>query len=460
MSRQNILKLPKSYYTKTVYLKQKIQNMKNNKISAFTLVELIVVITILAVLATVAFISFQGYSWDSRDTKRLADMKTIYSGLNYYSLSTGQNYPLPSDRVNITMSWSTNILFYQWSMDKKIQESINIFWDVKDPVSWDYYTYSTNISGTKFSILWKMESSTSHLNNANVYANEPVIQWFWKWVWAILDNQNNFITSDLDISTVSDGQYSIAYETTTLKNIDKNQLVSIWVSNNKDLSYLDESLWLYYDMQTLRDGKLRDFWKYNLDLTLTGGISVGKVNWLSWMATYFDGNDDYFYTLDSSVFEPQNFTINVLLKPKLSGAHDYIFQKWCPSSICNYSGFSMTTLYTDKLRTFFMYKNDSDVTTLEQIISGFEINNNYQLFTSTYDGNTIKTYVNGEFKEEVSASWSTIYYEDDFMLIWKTCPLEWCNSGLYHGIIDEVKVYEKALEPEEIKSIYNNFILN
>jgi prepilin-type N-terminal cleavage/methylation domain-containing protein len=58
--------------------------MKYLSKKAFTLVELIIVITILAVLATIAFTSYIGYSMQARDSVRLADIKTVYFGLNYY----------------------------------------------------------------------------------------------------------------------------------------------------------------------------------------------------------------------------------------------------------------------------------------------------------------------------------------------------------------------------------------
>jgi prepilin-type N-terminal cleavage/methylation domain-containing protein len=47
----------------------------------FTLVELIVVITILAILATVGFISLQGYSAQSRDSKRTADLRSLSTAI-------------------------------------------------------------------------------------------------------------------------------------------------------------------------------------------------------------------------------------------------------------------------------------------------------------------------------------------------------------------------------------------
>ncbi len=46
---------------------------------AFTLVELIVVITILAILGTIAFISLNNFSASARDTKRLSDVRSLYT---------------------------------------------------------------------------------------------------------------------------------------------------------------------------------------------------------------------------------------------------------------------------------------------------------------------------------------------------------------------------------------------
>ncbi|PZM83144.1 hypothetical protein DLH72_03890 [Candidatus Gracilibacteria bacterium] len=58
--------------------------MKNIK-KGFTLVELIVVITILAVLATIAFITLGDYPMKTRDTKRIAQVGTIFDKMKIIS---------------------------------------------------------------------------------------------------------------------------------------------------------------------------------------------------------------------------------------------------------------------------------------------------------------------------------------------------------------------------------------
>ena len=65
-------------------------------IKAFTLVELIVVITILAILATIWFVSFSGYLAWTRDTNRVAQLKSMSDALELYR--TKKDLPIPDDK--------------------------------------------------------------------------------------------------------------------------------------------------------------------------------------------------------------------------------------------------------------------------------------------------------------------------------------------------------------------------
>ena len=54
------------------------------KFSGFTLIELMVVISIIAILATVGIVSYQVVLKNSRDARRLGDLRTIQTGLEQY----------------------------------------------------------------------------------------------------------------------------------------------------------------------------------------------------------------------------------------------------------------------------------------------------------------------------------------------------------------------------------------
>lgn len=71
------------------------KNFKRKKIG-FTLIELIVVIAIIGLLSTVGLVALKSAREKSRDTKRIADIKTIETALELF-YSTYNRYP---DNVN------------------------------------------------------------------------------------------------------------------------------------------------------------------------------------------------------------------------------------------------------------------------------------------------------------------------------------------------------------------------
>ncbi|NMB83758.1 type II secretion system protein [Candidatus Roizmanbacteria bacterium] len=69
--------------------------MKNNFYrEGFTLIEILVVATIIVLLATGTTISYSGFSKQSRDSKRKADLEQIRSAIEMYrSNNTNNSYP-------------------------------------------------------------------------------------------------------------------------------------------------------------------------------------------------------------------------------------------------------------------------------------------------------------------------------------------------------------------------------
>jgi|SaaInlStandDraft_7_1057024.scaffolds.fasta_scaffold15054_2 prepilin-type N-terminal cleavage/methylation domain-containing protein len=148
---------------------------------AFTLVELIVVIVILAILWTIAVISLQWYSKTARDSTRISDLSSMKTSLELFYLDAWK-YPLTTDGVDITYSWS--IVWSQW-----------IFWDdtfknvtrlnkiPTDPVTEYKYTYSVTKTRNEYELAGILEGdivwSINILDNA--YAGDieasAIITW-------------------------------------------------------------------------------------------------------------------------------------------------------------------------------------------------------------------------------------------------------------------------------------------
>lgn len=80
------------------------------KQKGFTLIELLIVIAIIAVLATLALVSLTAAQQRSRDTKRVADMKSMQTAMElFYSENAsypGLNSSNTNDTDNIANSWS------------------------------------------------------------------------------------------------------------------------------------------------------------------------------------------------------------------------------------------------------------------------------------------------------------------------------------------------------------------
>ena len=76
--------------TYSFFLLSMLVQAKNSK--GFTLVELIVVITILAILATIGFLSLQGYTQDAKETKTVANLRTVSSALVNESAVSGNTF--------------------------------------------------------------------------------------------------------------------------------------------------------------------------------------------------------------------------------------------------------------------------------------------------------------------------------------------------------------------------------
>ncbi|EKE28139.1 MAG: hypothetical protein ACD_3C00089G0001, partial [uncultured bacterium (gcode 4)] len=120
-----------------------------------TLVELIVVIVILAILATIAFLSFSSQSASARDSTRLADMSNIAKWLSVFNATAGK-YPAPEAAITIYSSWTP--IWQQWYAGGNVLWMIKVSNGWKDPLDGaTYYTYLTNITNSKFQLLWFLE---------------------------------------------------------------------------------------------------------------------------------------------------------------------------------------------------------------------------------------------------------------------------------------------------------------
>ena len=128
---------------------------RNNIYWAFTFIESVVVLFIIATFITIWYRSLIIYNTTGRDASRTIDMWMIQRTLEYYSLQKGF-YPHPEDYFEITHDWG--LLWRQW-----------VFWEITreitrrigstpiDPLTWNYYIYSTTYDWQEFQLGWIIE---------------------------------------------------------------------------------------------------------------------------------------------------------------------------------------------------------------------------------------------------------------------------------------------------------------
>ena len=228
--------------------------MKTHQKQAFTLVELIVVITILAILWTIAFISLQWYSTQARDSTRISDLSSIKTSLELFHLEAGK-YPLPTDWVDVTYSWST--VWKQWTFWKSTYDNIERLNKIPtDPLSNSKYTYSTTENRNEFELAWITEWdllwNIDILNNTNAWETIATAFVTWNYNWAMQKTLTWSDCSVLSLPTI------IASDVTTSPKIEdivtNNRLVYTWYNNlpnSYKLSKFDVSGWFIFSPNKL-----------------------------------------------------------------------------------------------------------------------------------------------------------------------------------------------------------------
>lgn len=187
-------------------------NFKLMRNKAFTLIELIVVITILAILGTIAFISFKGYTWQARDSARIADLNSIKLGLSLLQ-SKWDSLPTPDNVSNVTNNG--NIVTYEGIIWENIKRRLNISGNLVDPTTQKSYTYAITKDKSKNILMWFIEWESAFITKVsadNWNNNTPYI--IWEEVWFILDENKD--PSWGEITAIPNNNYTAFFWQTEL----------------------------------------------------------------------------------------------------------------------------------------------------------------------------------------------------------------------------------------------------
>jgi hypothetical protein len=244
------------------------------------------------------------------------------------------------------------------------------------------------------------------------------------------------------------GDHNFVYEAGTNKKLTPS---SIQARAEPDSLKQGLVLWLTFDEgtgTTTKDlsGNGNNGTLYNFNFTATSGWTTGKVGG----ALSFDGVNDYVEIPNSSSLNPTKITIVYWFYSREVGIpQKTILQKPYTSHSSPYYQYA-TFLYNSALHTRFSIGSASSQTAQISNISP----NIWYYYAVTYDGTYAKTYLNSELKTNNQFTGSIDGYNTVIQLAaYPNLPKN--SNYCWNGLIDEVRIYNRALSDSEIKALYD-----
>ncbi len=127
----------------------------------FTLIELLVVLAIIGLLSTLAVVSLNNARQKSRDTKRVADMKTVQTALELYFSDVGK-YPVAATAIVLGGTGATTLSSGAGWSDTPSDTTYMQKVPVNPTPGGTDYTYAIS-DGSTYSIGFTIEGATGGL---------------------------------------------------------------------------------------------------------------------------------------------------------------------------------------------------------------------------------------------------------------------------------------------------------
>lgn len=162
------------------------------------------------------------------------------------------------------------------------------------------------------------------------------------------------------------------------------------------------------------------------------------------IALSFDGVDDYVEVPDAPSLNPtEQITVEAWVKPYYGGSYPFVVTKGLSGTNRAWT----IQFYEDTLRPVFVVHPTGE--TEKAVISPDEVSESeWHHLVGTYDGQTIKLYVDGELKAT---------YTESFTINVVPAPVTiggYITSNYLKGAVDEIRIYNRALTEEEIRYSY------
>jgi hypothetical protein len=196
------------------------------------------------------------------------------------------------------------------------------------------------------------------------------------------------------------------------------------------------------------DGNANDIQDGN-DGTLQNGAMFGTG--VVAEAFSLDGSNDFVQVTDNPNLRPTQFTVDAWIKT--TTIPDPIKPAFilARSGTIGFTGYELSVNYTSGVARVHV--------NLDQITFGTALGNtnvadgNWHHVAGTYDGTTIKIYVDGVLQGATTYTAGVGYVPGDPLFIGKRQGVG--NTSHFNGLIDEVEIFNRALSASDIQAIFN-----
>jgi len=406
---------------------------------SFTLIELLVAVALIAVLAVAVILSLNPSELlkQGRDSTRLSDLQNLNKSLSWFEADTGGTGFMGSSSViyisipdttptcsNLGLPTPPSGYSYHCVTQQNLQKTDGSGWI---PVNFNQISFGKTL--TKLPIDPINQTSTG-----NYYTYVPGGSWK---LTTRFDSQK--YTSKL---VAQDGGPDPAlYELGTDLNLAPfvGGLVGYWS--------FDETGTTAYDYSGYENNGTMYSSSTITDLHTSSGCKRGS-------CANFNGVDDYVSdNVNNGTLNPQNFTVTAYFKPTDFSCPPGTAGKTLITTYGGYWDAYSIVIYSDYIRGSYRAGPAP--------ASGAGINYAINTPTTTFNfaalslnNKTLSFYFNGNKIQSVDGN-DPIYYNKPYSKFDIGIPHGGMGSCYYGGLIDEVRVYNRALSDSEIKAIYD-----
>lgn len=171
-------------------------------------------------------------------------------------------------------------------------------------------------------------------------------------------------------------------------------------------------------------------------------------------AYFFDGiNADRIVIPNDPALSPAQLSLVAWIKP-VESAHNSQIIIHNFSAIGIYGGYEIAFRYPEKRIVFGLYRSQPDYSWVD--IDFNFVADNWHLLVGTYDGQTMRLYVDGVPLGTIVNTQGYVESIQDSMTIGINSHIHYLEPNHYFaGSIDDIRIYNRALSPEEIQQIYS-----